>query len=71
MEYADFVKKLKELNLSKVEFANIVKMHPMSVSNWKQGKVPSWVEPFLHYYKKCKDLESALNLLKDSNQKAP
>lgn len=69
MTYKDFRNALKACNLSNVEFAKITGLSPKSVSNWSQDnhKVPSWVEPFLHYYKRCKDLESALNLLKNSN----
>lgn len=60
MSYDDFIATLKALNLDKKEFANIVKMNPASVSNWKQYGIPNWVEPFLFYYRGYKEMELAI-----------
>ncbi len=44
MIYAEFDKRLKEVNLSKKEFAKLVNMQYESVVNWKRAeKLPDWV----------------------------
>lgn len=54
MTYAEFDKELKSISLSKKEFAELVELHPMSVTNWKQTpSVPSWVKSWLNNYKKA------------------
>ncbi|PAF50707.1 hypothetical protein BKH43_03855 [Helicobacter sp. 13S00401-1] len=63
MTYEMFSNKLKELNLSKEDFAKLVNMHYHSVANWSTRGVASWVEPFLLYYEKSKKLDEVLNMV--------
>ena len=60
MDFQTFTQTLKELNLSREDFAKMVNMNTFSVSNWKNSKVPDWVAPLLHYYKKSKELENVI-----------
>ena len=48
----EFVARLKEVGLSKKEFATLTKMHYMSVNNWNNTDKlpPSWIESWLEYY---------------------
>lgn len=58
MEYEQFEEFLKQINLKKGEFAELVSMNSNSVSNWRQaGKVPHWVKSWLENYIKAKDLD--------------
>lgn len=54
MKKADFMATLKELDMKKKDFAALCGLKPLSVNNWSDEKfpIPSWVEPFLEYYKK-------------------
>lgn len=63
MEKEQFLDRLKELNLNKMDFAEISQVPYATVNNWgimRNGKpqiIPSWVEPFLDYYEKAKKLD--------------
>ena len=58
-----FLKRLKELDINKQEFAEISKVSYSTITNWgvlRDGKpmpIPGWVEPFLDYYEKAKKLD--------------
>jgi len=58
-----FLKKLKILDINKKDFSNISKVPYSTLNNWgtsSKGKVlpiPPWVEPFLTYYQKAKNLD--------------
>lgn len=61
MIYAEFDKRLKEVNLSKKEFAKLVNMQYESVVNWKRAeKIPDWVKSWLYYYEKSKILDTLI-----------
>lgn len=61
MIYAEFDKRLKEVSLSKKEFAKLVSMQYESVVNWKRaGKIPDWVKSWLYYYEKSKILDTLI-----------
>ena len=59
MTKEEFCQRLKELNLTQKDFANIANIPYSTLNNWgttaQNGKiipVPSWVRPFLEYYDK-------------------
>ncbi|EMZ37755.1 hypothetical protein LS77_002445 [Helicobacter bilis] len=61
MIYAEFDKRLKEVSLSKKEFAKLVSMQYESVVNWKRAeKIPDWVKSWLYYYEKSKILDTLI-----------
>ncbi|MCE3038316.1 hypothetical protein [Helicobacter anatolicus] len=64
MNYTDFSNKLKQLQISKEEFAKMVDMNYHSVANWKSKGVPYWVEVLLYHYEKSKNLDVILNIIK-------
>ena len=59
----EFITLLKELNISKKEFAAIADVPYPTVNNWgvsRKGKVleiPNWVRKFLYYYERAQKLE--------------
>lgn len=56
MEF-DLKSTLSQAGLTQTHFANISGVHKNTVSRWISGdipNIPSWVEPFLKYYKKSK-----------------
>jgi len=59
----EFIALLKELNISKKEFAAIADVPYSTVNNWgvsRKGKVleiPNWVRKFLYYYERAQKLE--------------
>lgn len=63
MTYDEFSNTIKRLDLSRDEFAKMVGMSYNSVANWKSKEIPKWVEVFLHYYEKGKDLERLLTIV--------
>ena len=58
MTKEEFCVRLKELNLTQKDFAEIAHVPYSTLNNWgcmANGKiiqVPTWVEPFLEYYDK-------------------
>lgn len=64
MDYDDFSNRLKELSLTRDDFAKMVGMSYNSVANWKAKGIPSWVEPFLYHYEKGKNLDEILTIIK-------
>lgn len=52
----DFTKKLKEINLSKKDFANLSNISYNTVNNWNDENrpVPPWVKSWLENYIKAK-----------------
>jgi len=67
MNKEDFLNRLKNNNLNKMEFAAICKVPYPTVNNWgimRNGKpmiIPAWVEPFLDYYEKSKKLDYVMD----------
>ena len=58
MMYQEFNENLKELNLSKKDFAEQVGMNYASVTNWKHSKsLPNWLDSWMKYYKRAKNYE--------------
>lgn len=57
MNYNEFETRLKDLNLSKKDFAKLVNMQYESVINWKRNNIPHWVKSFLFYYEKAQVLD--------------
>ena len=59
---------LHEQNLTLIKFAEILNTPLATVQKWgKSSKVPPWLESFIYYYLKNKELEelkSALNVVK-------
>ncbi len=50
-----FIKLLKEVGLSKKEFASLSKVSYGTVSNWSEDRpIPDWVESWLQNYRKAK-----------------
>ena len=60
MERQDFNDRLKELGLSKKEFAELAGAGYDAVNKWGSGNtgVPYWVDSWLDNYKKAKALDS-------------
>lgn len=60
MNKEEFIKKLKELNLTIKDFSQISNISYSTISNWgyssneKVIPVPNWVEPFLINYEKAR-----------------
>ena len=66
MKKEEFTKRLKELKISKKEFANLANIPYSTVNNWSDKKrpIPSWVESWIKNYI-CKiELEQTQNILK-------
>ncbi|MGJ0493296.1 helix-turn-helix domain-containing protein [Aliarcobacter cryaerophilus] len=65
MNYEIFEELLKEANLTKKEFAELVDMNYTSVTNWnKSEKIPSWVKSWLENYKKAKVSDKVIDAVK-------
>jgi DNA-binding transcriptional regulator YiaG len=60
MNNEKFEELLKKAQLSKKEFAELVKMNYTSVTNWSQKdkKVPYWIKEFLALYIENRELKS-------------
>lgn len=69
MTYEEFSHTIKKLGLSREEFAKMVDMSYNSVANWKSKEIPGWVEPFLLYYEKGKDLDFLLEIIEKYKNK--
>ncbi|WP_407379786.1 hypothetical protein [Helicobacter sp.] len=63
MDYAEFSQKIKELGLSRDEFARLVGMSYHSVTNWKAKEIPAWVPALLHYYERSLALDELLKIM--------
>ena len=63
MTTIEFEELLKKAQLTKKEFAKLVKMHYTSVTNWKQDKknIPEWVREYLNLYITLKEHENIGN----------
>ena len=59
MTKSEFSDKLKTINLTKKEFANLANISYNTVNNWNDEKkpVPSWVKSWLDNYIKSKSYE--------------
>lgn len=65
MTYEEFNKELKELNLSKNDFSQMVNMNYSSITNWKQsGNLPSWLKSWLQNYRKALILDKITKEIK-------
>jgi len=62
----ELTKKLKDINLSKKEFANLSNISYNTVNNWNDENkpVPPWVESWLENYIKAKDIEKVAQTMK-------
>ena len=67
MDNESFSLLLKKAGLTKKAFSELVKMHYMSVTNWKQtNSTPTWVESWLNLYIENKDCEQLKTILKNN-----
>ena len=65
MDKKRFMELLQKAGLTKKEFAEIANIPYGTVNNWGQKRnlnkkvteVPGWVEPFMYYYFKAKELD--------------
>ncbi|CBG39805.1 Uncharacterised protein [Helicobacter mustelae] len=64
MDYTEFSEKLKQLRITKGEFARMVDMNYHSIANWKSKGVPYWACVLLHHYEKSKKLDLLLDIIK-------
>ena len=65
MNYNEFEILLKKAELTKKEFAKLVDMNYVSITNWnKSQKIPSWVKSWLENYIKAKDMDTIANMIK-------
>ena len=65
MTYEEFKQRLKTLNLSVGDFAELIGRSMQSVSNWRMEEgVPSWVPPFLDALEDSQKLKKLTDLLK-------
>ena len=67
MNYQDFEKLLEKSKLSKKEFASLVDMNYVSITNWNtSNKIPPWVKSWLENYIEKKKHERLTQALRDS-----
>ncbi|AYJ81032.1 acyl carrier protein [Aliarcobacter cryaerophilus ATCC 43158] len=65
MEKEEFNELLKNANLSKKEFANILDINPGSLNNWGSSQnIPYWVKSWLENYIKAKDIDKIAETVK-------
>jgi len=66
MKKQDFTQTLKDINLSKKEFANLSNISYNTVNNWNDENrpVPPWVESWLENYIKAKDMDKVVEAVK-------
>lgn len=66
MNKKEFDETLKELNISRQDFANITGLSYGAIGNWNDDTkpVPSWVESWLENYIKAKDIEKIAEAVK-------
>ena len=64
----EFEKTLKEVELTKKEFASLVEMSYGGVVNWGRSTqtIPNWVESWLELYRKNRKFENSKKSIKDS-----
>jgi len=67
MKKEDFTKTLKDINLSKKEFANLSNISYNTVNNWNDENrpVPPWVKSWLQNYIDKKKFDNIKNIIKD------
>ena len=68
MEYEEFKKILKSINLSVKEFAELSELSYRTCSSWSREnrKVPNWVKPFINFYtenQECKKYKESIQTL--------
>jgi DNA-binding transcriptional regulator YiaG len=63
---ADFTQILKDINLSKKEFAKLSNISYNTVNNWNDENrpVPPWVKSWLQNYIKAKDIDKVAQTMK-------
>ena len=63
---AELTKILKEIDLSKKEFANLSNISYNTVNNWNDENrpVPPWVQSWLDNYIKAKDMDKVVEAVK-------
>jgi len=66
MKKQEFDKILKNINLTRQQFADLTNLSYGAVSNWNDEKkpVPGWVESWLQNYIKAKDIEKVAETMK-------
>ena len=66
MKKQEFDKLLKDINLTRQEFAELTKLSYGAVSNWNDEKkpVPGWVESWLKNYIKAKVSDEVIKTVK-------
>jgi len=66
MKKAEFSQILKEINLTKKEFAKLANISYNTVNNWNDENrpIPSWVKSWLENYIKAKDMDTIANMIK-------
>jgi len=65
MDKEELKQLLKEANLTKKEFANIIKISVGSLNNWGSTQnVPYWVKSWLENYIKAKDIDKMAEAMK-------
>lgn len=64
----EFEKKLKEIKLTKKEFARLVDVSYGGVVNWGRSTqtIPNWVKSWLELYKENKKFENLKQSIKES-----
>jgi len=68
MEYEEFKKILKSIDLSVKEFAELSELSYRTCSSWSREnrKVPNWVKPFINLYtenQECKKYKESIQTL--------
>ncbi len=65
MEKEEFNNLMKEANLTKKEFADIIGITPGSLNNWGSTQnIPYWVKTWLENYIKAQDLKKISDIIK-------
>jgi DNA-binding transcriptional regulator YiaG len=65
MNYKKFEELLEQAKINKKEFADMVDMNYVSITNWnKSQKIPNWVESWLKNYIKAKDMDKVVEAVK-------
>ena len=64
MNYEKFEELLNRAKLTKKEFAELVDMNYVSITNWNKSKIPFWVESWLQNYIKAKISDDIIKAVK-------
>jgi hypothetical protein len=65
MNKEEFKELLKEANLTKKEFSEILNINLGSMNNWGSSQaIPYWVDSWLHNYKKAKISDDIIEAVK-------